>query len=172
LQRIVKQQFNNRDTSVFSSLFCVSVALAAFFCLAIAVWAGPGYLSTVGPAPLRYLPPAKPLEKVTKRVAAVTPPPVVPAAPVAQIEDTNLFAAPDFLSAPTVTEAHSPPKIEQTNLVTGATPDEGTVSTQMLLQYFNTSSNNSGAGVIVPLNVAMPPPVDTPPSRASYTNAP
>ena len=122
------------------------------------------------PRALALFAPGQIVEKVTNRVAAVTPP---PAAPVPQNDDTNLLPVPDYLTEPVITEAHSPPKIEQTNLVTGAAPDEGTVSTQMLLQYFNNkSTNNSGAGVIVPLNVATPRPVETPPSRASYTNAP
>jgi hypothetical protein len=164
----VKQQFKNNKVAVSGGLLCGSAAVVAFFCLVIAAWAGPGYLSTVGPVPLRFLPPAQPLEKVGHRVAAVTP----PVTPVISPDETNMLPVPDYLTEPVITEAHSPPKLEQTNLVTGTPPDEGTVSTQMLLQYFGKSTNNSGNSVIVPVNVATPKPVDTPPSRASYTNAP
>ncbi len=141
--------------------------LAAFLGLGMVAWAGQGYL-VAGPVALRFSPPAKPAQ----------PLPYSALAPVAKPETTNTTPAAVehhaavTNAAPTVM-AHQPepvPVVVQTNLVVGVQADPDTVSPQMLLKYFNKSTNGASSTILTPFNFA--PPTQPPASKATYSKAP
>ncbi len=138
----------------------------AFGCLGRfnAAAADPVYLSTVGPAPFRFQPLPRP---VTAR-PIVTPPATAP--------QTTAKANPSAIS----TNAPPPPAISNSVSPTAALaptneidlpaslPSDEVVSPQMLLKYFNRSTNGTGTGIIAPLQLpGQPPPL---PSKATYSN--
>ena len=162
--------------------------LLCILCAAIPAlaWTGPGYLATVGPAPLRFWSPPR-----------IKPAPVVvntntsPAAVSASTETPDPY---DFLAAfgnPTtvpipmpmlqvttnveMNAASQPPQqsgvLQPVASQPGALQPGDVVSPQMLLQYFNKNTNGAGAGIIAPLNLSAPHNNTPPPSSsATYSN--
>jgi len=149
---------------VLKKLYYSAAALATFLCLEWVVSAGPGYLKNPGPAPLRFQPVPQPIT-----VRPVLPPPPV------ETPETNSVAQTNAVETLAVTTMVSTtPAIElpvQTNLVIGVPTDEETVSPQMLLKYFNKSTNGPTTTIIAPFNFA-PPRSSVPSSTATYTNTP
>jgi hypothetical protein len=164
--------------------------LLCILCLAIPAiaWTGPGYLATVGPAPLRFWSPPH-VKPAPVSVKTDTP----PAAVSASTETPDPY---DFLAAfgsptsvpipmpmPQVTTnvemnaASQPPQQPVTPQPVasqpGALQPSDVVSPQMLLQYFNKGTNGNGAaaGIIAPIDLSVPhnntPP---PPSSATYSH--
>jgi hypothetical protein len=152
--------------------------LICLLCLALPALAasGPGYLATVGPAPLRFWSPSRP-----KPAPVVTNTPPVTATPT-EIVTPNPY---DFLaafnasqSATTRSNAENPgdnpaQPAEATNEMDSSTqpPQPGdVVSPQMLLKYFNKSTNGTGTGIIAPLDLSTPRATPAPSSSATYSN--
>jgi len=124
--------------------------------------AEPGYLPRVGPAPLRFraempaathhfvLPPAEP-----EPVAAVASP--VPFGPMPE------------LPPPTETAAITN---QATSAVPDAIPPEDIVSPQMLIKFFNKSTNGAPSSVITPYGFTPPRVSEPPASKATYSTGP
>jgi len=119
----------------------------------------PGYLSRIGPAPLRFQPPPKGPE-----VTVILPPLAMsdPPAPAHEVitNETVTVEAPEQ-PAPTVVS--SP-----------AVVVEPAFTPQMLLQFFNrngTNATNLEPSVFVPYQFTPPsmPVIPAPPSKATYT---
>jgi hypothetical protein len=137
---------------------------------------GPGYLATVGPAPLRFWSPSKP-----KPAPAVTdaPSPAVSNEPATPnpYDFLAAFGAPTPVTAPMpdVTNAVPPAASVDMNAATQPpqpdAPQPGdVVSPQMLLKYFNKNTNGTGTGIIAPINMSVPNNPTPPPSSATYSN--
>ena len=140
---------------------------AALPVLAFAVSAGPGYLPTIGPAPLRFraeLPPAVNVVKMP-----LPPPAPAPAAPPPS--STTPTAAADIptnaapAAAPVLLTATNPPVTPE------AVPasSEPRISPEMLLKYFTPSPNRPASGVIAPLDFAPPATAKPASSTATYS---
>jgi hypothetical protein len=135
-------------------------------------WSGPGYLATVGPAPLRFWSPPhpKPAPVVTN-----TPPPVV-STQTETPDPYDLFGA---FGNPTSVPTPMPMQPAATNVEMNAAseaPQPGAlqpgdvVSPQMLLKYFNKNTNGASTGIIAPLDLSVPHPAQAPSSSATYSN--
>ncbi len=140
-------------------------------CLSIAVCAladDSGYLRVVGPAPLRFR--AKPAPLVTPPAPVETSPaPVVPA-----VVTPDFSVVPNLLSIPTapapvITEAPTA-TTSDTNAVIEPARSEEVVSPQMLLKYFNKSTNGTTTGIIAPIQFSPAQPASAPSSTATYSN--
>ena len=162
----------NRPTAdkkrlVWSKSYFLAI-LAVCSSLAPLAWSGPGYLHTVGPAPLRFCPPLAPNTNLT-----VLPPPASSTESVAQAND--LFAVPNLLplaEIPLTPATPEPaPAVNQTNSPDASRPD-GLVSPQMLLKFFNKSTNGSVTGVVAPVDLTTPRPAELPSSKATYSHLP
>jgi len=143
--------------------------------LALGVSASPGYLPVVGPAPLRFRPAA---QSVTNLVRMPLPPPdPPPATPPPTPLTPPAAAVTEAKTAPPAAAPSSAPVIlAPTNSPAGpdATPfgSEPMISPQMLLKYFNRSTNGTVSGVIAPVDFA-PPAVARPvSSTATYSTNP
>ena len=141
--------------------------------LVCGVSATPGYLPAVGPAALRFRPAAP---SGTNLIRMPLPPPDVPAsspstASTNTAADTEAKPAPtaaNASSAPlTFTATNAPPQPEATGF--GAEP---LISPQMLLKYFNRSTNGTGVGIIAPVDFAPPAPAPPRSSTATYSTGP
>ncbi len=141
-------------------------------CLAVPAlaWSGPGYLATVGPAPLRFWSPVH-VKPAPVAVNTNTPPAVA-----AQTPAPDPY---DFLAAfgsPTSVPVPAPMQPATTNVDMNAAsqtqaPQPGdVVSPQMLLKYFNKNTNGTGSGIIAPLNLSPANNPTPPPSSATYGN--
>jgi hypothetical protein len=143
---------------------------------------GPGYLATVGPAPLRFWSPSKP-----KPAPAASPAVSNEAATPNSYDFLAAFGAPTPASAPAPDATNAPPAAStDMNAASQApqfnAPQQGApqfnapqpgdvVSPQMLLQYFNKNTTNGvGAGIIAPMNMSVPNNPTPPPSSATYSN--
>ena len=131
---------------------------------------GPGYLATVGPAPLRFF-------SLPKPAPAPAPAATAPA-------DANLPEMPnpyDVINAfnsnvnarasvpmPTTPQPEQTPNVDM-NAATQPPQPGDVVSPQMLLKYFNKSTNGTGTGIIAPMDLSNPQPTQ-PPSSATYGN--
>jgi hypothetical protein len=125
--------------------------------------AEPGYLAVLGPAPLRFLPAARQVSHTSAPTATNTPPTAVQ--PLG-----GSPAMPGAGNPPTV----PPPQIPaETNEVSTPTPPlepEAVISPQMLIKYFNRSTNGAPTEIIAPMNLGTPHPSEPPSSKATYSN--
>ena len=143
---------------------------AVFAGFAYGVSASSGYLPTVGPVPIRFRAVAPPVTNLMKMPlpAPESPAPVAPAPAV-------VAPAPAVQPVPVVQVA---PKTNSVAVDTQPEPEpiypnsQPRVSAQMLLKYFNHSTNGPGTGIIAPLDFAPPAAGTTPPSTATYTTDP
>lgn len=141
--------------------------------LAVGPWAvaGPGYLPTVGPAPLRFADP------VVLTAARVPLPPLEADARIATVPPTP---PPETKAIPPPVELEPPPParlVPAGNTAATAPPPpdaappslENTLfSPQMLLPYFTSSGTNAaGVSVLIPLNFQPPLPSARPPSSSA-----
>jgi hypothetical protein len=147
-----------RDWRPFAIVLAGALAVAGFAA------ASPGYLPCVGPAPLRFRPPPPVINQIVLAAPEVEPVPTV-ASPV------PFGPMPELPPAPPPTE---PPAI--INHVSSGIPDttrpEEVVSPQMLLKYFNKSTNGTSSSVITPLDFTPPKSPEPPPSKATYSTGP
>jgi hypothetical protein len=148
-----------RDRRPFAIVLAGVLAVAGFAA------ASPGYLPCVGPASLRFSPVPPP---VTNQIVPATPE-VVPVPTVAS--PVPFGPMPELLPAPPPPE---PPAI--TNQVSSGIPEttrpEEVVSPQMLLKYFNKSTNGTSSSVFTPLDFTPPKSPEPPPSKATYSTGP
>lgn len=134
-----------------------------------------GYLSQIGPPPLRFslataslsfiLPPSLinvPLPTNTTKIASSP-------TPTAGTNSTPGFTGPKMASTSVFTTSTSPDPSENAPQPTPAASDMLVVSPQMLTEYFKPDPNgpNSG-GVLVPVPVGFTPPTVKPSSQATY----
>lgn len=129
---------------------------------------GGGYLAVVGPPRLRFF----------------SLPPVAPAAPVNTTTNSGSNVAPVQAPPANTLEVPNPlssvPAVQPVQPQTGVTnemeslpeaPQPGDViSPQMLLKYFNKSTNGTGAGIIAPFDLSVPRSTPQPSSKATYSN--
>lgn len=122
---------------MFGHLRHLVPATTAFLGVAAMVWAGPGYLPTVGPVPLRFRPlPEVPI--VSTNASAQAPAP----APIAFVdlpEEPGPTNAPgDEPSTPVVVPTGSPYTAEAQSPASSepSAPPEPVVSPEMLVKYF------------------------------------
>ncbi|GEM_PF-1775612 len=155
------EQFMSRSRCFFYCAVAISTVAVA------SIWAAPGYLPSVGPAPLRFRAPAPPPS--TNAVALPMPAnPVPDPAPLA----TNSAKLPDV---PASSSAPVPVVMAATNqpaAIGGSSVDEPIVSPQMLLKYFAKSTNGVTTGVIAPIGFTPPRATELPSSKASYSTTP
>ena len=147
--------------------------LAGLACLALPLWAK-GYLTVIGPSPIRLQAPPAP-----------APPPVVPPPlPPPETNASETEAHPDNDQPPMATAAPIlfEPIIVQaggdTNFVSsilgqlGSPPDQEWLTPQMLVPYYRelgSGTNGTGKVVIVPPTFVPPAPMSRPSSKALYT---
>ena len=172
MKNSVDNQSRNTRSSGIVAILC-GIGIAAFALSAAA--GGPSasspskaYLQRIGPAPLRFSEPKPPQVFFTNSAPAV----------VAKNESGPADAdVPDFLAPPT---SLTPVEIGQAVTYTAKSapvsqlsqPAE-VVSPQMLLKYFNKSTNGSVTGVVMPVEFAAPQPSAAPPSSsATYSTTP
>jgi hypothetical protein len=122
--------------------------------------ASPGYLACVGPAPLRFRPVPLPF---TNQVVLPAPDPE----PVATISSPVPFGPMPELPPP------SAEPVAIINQATSGIPDttrpEEVVSPQMLLKFFNKSTNGASSSVVVPMGFTPPKSPEPPASKATYS---
>jgi hypothetical protein len=82
----------------------------------------------------------------------------------------NTVIVPPPAVEPVVMEAASDTNQIQ-SLTLPSNPDE-VVSPQMLLRYFNKSTNGASASVIAPMEFTPPPAAPAPSSKASFSTSP
>lgn len=138
-----------------------------------------GYLTQIGPPPLRFslatarfsfaLPPVlveKPAPTNTAEIAATSTNAVETPA------ETNVVAQPSTPSLPTNTVAVAPNPNPEPNLVgTPSASDMLVVSPQMLTEFFKPGSNETNSAnttVVLPAPVGFTPPLAKPSSQAIY----
>lgn len=127
----------------------------------ISSWADTVYLPAVGPSPLRFRPAFKPN---TNRVVLPSPAPAKSTLPL-PAEKAEKTPAP----TPAI-PLHDPvPTTEQADAVVEPPPSDGEISPQMLLKYFNRSTNGNAAAVSAPLDFTPPRPVEAASSKAEYS---
>jgi hypothetical protein len=159
----IGQNLEKRSKFGYSLFF--PLVVTGFMGIVLSSWANSTYLSSVGPSPFRYLPISTPS---TNRVASPTPAvvqlPVPP--PVETVEKPPLPAPP--------TPAPSPaPGSDQTQAVVESPQSDGVISPQILLKYFNKSTNGAAAAVSGPIDFSPPRVVlETPSSKAEYSTPP
>jgi hypothetical protein len=125
---------------------------------------GPGYLASAGPAPLRFF----------------SPPPPAPASADAATSTNHVQTAgptqPEAMPQPIATPApavepvpaQTPPATDM-NAATEPPEPADVISPQMLLKYFNKSTNGTATGIIAPIDLSAPP-AQPPSSKATYSN--
>lgn len=125
-------------------------------------WYSRAYLPTVGPVALRFRAPEQPATNLVRMPLpppqpepAITLPP--PDEPVAK------KTAPPPAAAPQTTNQPAPPPEPPVAPAVG----DPMISPQMLLKYFNHSTNGPSSGIIAPMNFA--PPADAKPASGSAT---
>ncbi len=143
---------------------CFSLIVTALMGVLMSSWASTAYLPAVGPAPLRFRPAFRPITN------SVVPPPPVPAQPPVPppAEKTGRITLP----IPAAPAPASVPAAEETDAVAERPPSDGTVSPQMLLRFFNKSTNGVAAGGIAPLDFTPPRTAEPPSSKAEFSNPP
>jgi hypothetical protein len=147
------------------------VAGTALPVLAFSVLASAGYLPVVGPVPLRFRQPALP---ATNLVRMTLPPPETEPA-TASIPDNA--EAKKTAPAPNPPPAAPPPAASPTVATNPAEPaatpaSEPMISPQMLMKYFNRSTNGVSGGILAPVDFAPPAPAKPPSSTATYSTNP
>ncbi|MGD1085882.1 MAG: hypothetical protein ABSA47_14190 [Verrucomicrobiota bacterium] len=140
--------------------------------IAVGVLAAPAYLPVVGPVPLRFRAPAPP---VTNLVRMTLPPPdAAPVSPPPVAEVAAKTNAPPVAPSPAapVPEAN-PTAISNTpGPVAASAVPEPMVSPQMLLRYFNRTTNGISSAITTPMEFAPPIPAGRPSSTATYSTNP
>jgi hypothetical protein len=127
----------------------------------ISSWADTVYLPAVGPSPLRFRPAFKPN---TNNVASPSP---VLAQPVIPLLTEK--AGKTFVPIPPTPVPDSGPTTDQTDANAEPPRSDGVISPQMLLKYFNKSTNGNAAGITAPLDFTPPRAVEPPSSKAEYS---
>jgi hypothetical protein len=150
-----------------------SICVAIFLSIGVCAFGDEsGYLRVVGPAPLRFRPPPHPasLPSVPPPAPAeASPAPVVPAVAVPDFSVVPSLLPTPPAPAPATTQAPTAPSSD-TNPVIEPARSEDVVSPQMLLKYFNKSTNGTTTGIIAPIQFAPPQPGSAPSSTATYSN--
>lgn len=165
----------------FSPIGGLAVALCA-------TAAGPGYLPTVGPAPLRFEIPAPPVvapaalpplvfieprrpadaDETVASASPATPAPGVPAAtptaPATSPAESSVLVSPLGPLEPFAAATNSP----------AVTSDSEVVAPQMLLKYFvrPAGTNSAGVSIFAPVGFVPPQPLTPPSSSATFQTAP
>ena len=159
--------------------WCLVLAVS----LNVTVVASPdcGYLTRVGPAPLRFAPVIKPstnqpVVRVVTAPVKASPPSVAPTNMATAATSVLPPAQPGSTqSVPTASNALSTNAVAQQPLIQPGPADGAAVSPQMLLRYFSPSTNGQ-PGVVAPVSAPMdftPPRAPGPaPSTASYSTSP
>jgi hypothetical protein len=148
-------------------------AITGYFGVAAMVWAGSGYLPTIGPVPLRFRNAPEPIAISSATTTnAPTPPPAPPPLPLAFMDlppeapiptngpdvDPPISVLDPKLAEPYVAEAKSPAPLP-------ATAADPVVSPEMLVKYFaqpgptnvgNSTPSNPQVGFTPPLLEARP----------------
>ena len=120
-----------------------------------------GYLARIGPAPLRFAPPAKGPEVTVNLPPLAMSDPPAPAHEVTTNETVTVEAPPQTVAT---TSPLPPPAVVV----------EPAFTPQMLLQFFNRNATNAISQeppVVVPYQFTPPstPVIPAPPSKATYT---
>jgi hypothetical protein len=150
--------------------FCTLFVMVSLGILAVSPIhaADPGYLPRIGPASLRFrsVPTAATNQLV---LSAPEPDPEAELEPTAPKDDKPTAAT---IPAPTPTPAPAAIVNEVSSGPTEPTPPDEVVSPQMLLKYFNKSTNGTSSTVIAPLDFTPPKPVEPNSSKATYSTGP
>jgi len=160
--------------SMFGRLRHWAEAGAVFAGLALGVSAAPGYLPAVGPVPLRFRPAAPPAAALVQM--PLPPPDVTPSAPDIPTPLSAAAVTGAKQTPPAATPSSVPVNLTATNGPAG--PDAASsgsvppISPQMLLHYFNRSTNGTAAGIMAPVDFAPPGAAKPPSSTATYTTDP
>jgi len=133
--------------------------LAAYMGVLASGGADTAYLPVVGPSPLRF----RPAFKLNINVVMLPLP--APVKPVAALPVEKAPIQPVTMREPV-------PTTEQTNATVEPPQPDSVISPQMLLKYFNRSTNGNAAGVSAPLDFTPPHPVEPPSSKAEYSTPP
>ena len=145
------------------------IAIASLALLACA-WVDRGYLAAIGPA-----------AAAVQRAADGCPPQVIHSAPAAsaigtRTSETRRRPKPRRFADPPPSAAVTPEPSARTNEVSSVhvEPDrpEEVVSPQMLIKYFNKSTNGVTSSVILPADFTPPKPAEPPSSKATYSIGP
>jgi hypothetical protein len=156
---------------MFGRFSLCALAGAAFAGFALGVSASSGYLPAVGPVALRY----RPLPQIVTNMPKMALPMPAAPAPVA-VAPTNFpaAAAPTNLpvAAPVAPQTSAAPAMPLPEPDANFPASAPKYSAQMLMKYFNHSTNGTGSGVIAPVDFAMPPANTTPPSTGTYSTNP
>ena len=139
-----------------------------------------GYLTLVGPSPLRFEAPSKPPPDVA--ASASLPPVIVPPAPVeasteAELPPSPAIPFPLLPLEPEVTTAKSPARVDTSEKTLPPAPpflpeDPNLVAPQMVLPFFRgvRADTNAPAGAVSPPVMFIPPTrVARTPSKATYS---
>lgn len=147
----------------------LTLAGAVLTGLALGVSASPGYLPAVGPAALRFRAAVEPATNLVRMPlpSPETPPAIQLPPPVAAVP-----AAPVVAPAPVVLAASSAPTNSAPEPDPGSATSGPQVSAQMLLKFFNRSTNGAAAGIIAPMDFAPPGTAKAPSSTATYSTDP
>jgi hypothetical protein len=153
--------------------FLLIAPICLTICLGIAVCAwgdDSGYLRVVGPAPLRFRPAPHPIITLPPPAPAAVEASPAPAIPGGGTPDFSVV--PSLLPAPPLTApvtVQAPTATTNETIIEPARPED-VVSPQMLLKYFNKSTNGNTTGVIAPIQFSPPQPIGAPSSTATYSN--
>ncbi|MGA2175752.1 MAG: hypothetical protein ABSH38_12305 [Verrucomicrobiota bacterium] len=155
---------------MFRRLRHTVIAAAGFFGLAAALWAGSGYLPTVGPIPLRF----RALPLLSTNLASL-PAPLPSDSTETEGGDINASNAPQPLVIPPLAGANADAakadimEVSSAPLLVPAPapPLEPVVSPQMLIQYFLPSTNGPASGMGAPVGFLPPPPPAAPAAKAA-----
>lgn len=155
--------FRNRGGLLFAVIIFLNAVAAAS--------SGPGYLPVVGPPPLRF---ARRIQSPTNHFVPPVPEPAAAVAPPPAPEKLAVLPAP----APHPTDAALSPTNAQPATAAPAQlpiesppPDGAVVSPQMLMRFFNKSTNGQ-TSVVAPMEFNPPRPAGPPPSTATYSTGP
>ena len=133
--------------------------------------ADPGYLPRIGPTPLRFRPVPLPMTNQLALPAPASDPEAEPEPePTAPKDDKPTAAA----TTPAPSPAPAPAAVvnEVSSGPSEPTQSDEVVSPQMLLKYFNKSTNGTSSTVIAPLDFTPPKPVEPNSSKATYSTGP
>lgn len=131
-------------------------------------WNPGAYLTKVGPVPLRFLSAEPPATNFVRMpLPAPKPPPAV--TPAASEDATPKKAAPPTPPAAAPQAASPPAPAEPTVAPPAADP---MISPQMLMKFFNHSTNGSSSGILAPMDFAPPSSAKPASGSATYSTNP
>ena len=155
---------------MFGRISVCAFAVTVFAGFAAGVSAASGYLPAVGPTALRY----RPLPQIVTNVAKMPLPAPEPPPAITNVAPTPVALPPTNTPPPptntTQVNAAAPAPLPDQDMNFPATSPK--YSAQMLMKYFNRSTNGTGTGIIAPVDFAPPPVNSTPPSTATYSTGP